>query len=83
MSTLEIERQISQLKIEFSARVTNLEEQVNRLALQTETPDAPPETAWWKKIVGVYKDDPEFEEATRSGREYRESLRSTDEEATV
>ncbi|HLK58550.1 MAG TPA: DNA adenine methylase [Chthonomonadaceae bacterium] len=29
------------------------------------------ETAWWKKIVGIYKDDPEFEEAMRPGREYR------------
>jgi hypothetical protein len=30
---------------------------------------------WWKKVVGVYKDDPEFTEAMRLGREYRESLR--------
>jgi hypothetical protein len=34
-----------------------------------------PETAWWKRIVGVFSDDPEFEEAMRLGREYRESLR--------
>lgn len=31
---------------------------------------------WWKKIIGVYKDDPEFVEAMRLGREYRESLRT-------
>ena len=30
---------------------------------------------WWKKIVGVYKDDPEFDEAEQLGRAYRESLR--------
>ena len=34
-----------------------------------------PKTKWWRKIVGIYKDDPEFAEAERLGREYRESLR--------
>lgn len=34
-----------------------------------------PPTAWWKRIVGVFQDDPEFEEAMRLGRAYRESLR--------
>ena len=83
MSTLEMEQQISQLKSEVLSRVAKLEEQVTRLTVKIETPESPLETAWWKKIVGVYKDDPEFEEAARLGREYRESLRLTDEEATV
>jgi hypothetical protein len=30
---------------------------------------------WWEKIWGTFKDDPEYEEAMRLGREYRESLR--------
>ena len=38
-----------------------------------------PKTAWWKKIVGIYKDDPDFVEAERLGREYRESLRPNTE----
>jgi hypothetical protein len=37
------------------------------------------ETAWWKRIVGVFKDDPEFEKAMRLGREYRRSLREEEE----
>jgi len=28
-----------------------------------------------KRIVGVFQDDPEFEQSMRLGREYRESLR--------
>ncbi len=35
---------------------------------------------WWKRIVGAFADDPEFEEAMRLGREYRESLRPKDDQ---
>ncbi len=35
----------------------------------------------WQKIVGIFADDSEFEEAMRLGREYRESLRPKDDEA--
>ena len=41
--------------------------------------DQPTVQPWWKRIVVVYKDDPEFLEAMRLGREYRESLRPLDE----
>ena len=30
---------------------------------------------WWEQISGVFKDCPEFEEAARLGREWRESQR--------
>ena len=33
----------------------------------------------WRSVVGVFA-DPEFEEAMRLGREYRESLRPKDDE---
>lgn len=56
-------------------RLTRLEEKVARFAPDEQTTTATPQTAWWKRIVGVYKDDPEFAEAERLGREYRESLR--------
>jgi hypothetical protein len=58
-------------------RLARLEETVARL---TNEPGAKAQTPWWKKIVGVYKNDPEFDEAMRLGREYRESLRPEDEE---
>jgi hypothetical protein len=64
----------------FSERIARLEEQVAELTQQARVTPAEPEPAWWKQIVGVFKDDPEFEEAMRLGREYRESLRQ--EEAT-
>ena len=34
----------------------------------------------WKRIIGVFANDPEFEEAMRIGREYRDSLRPKDDE---
>ncbi len=36
-------------------------------------------TPWWKRVAGPFAEDPEFDEAMRLGREYRESLRPSDE----
>lgn len=56
-------------------RLTTLEQELAQLKQQL-TPYKPQDAApWWKKIVGVYRDDPEFDAAERLGREYRESLR--------
>lgn len=69
MATTSIEERLRVLEFE----VTQLKERI--------LPDvSQPEATWWKKIVGVYRDDPEFEEAMRLGREYRESLRPTEDE---
>ena len=54
-------------------RVAALEKKV--AALTGEATEDAPQLPWWKRIIGVYKDDPEFDEAERLGREYRESLR--------
>lgn len=62
----------------LEARLTELERRVAKLA--GESMGAPSEKPWWKRIVGVYKDDPEFDEAERLGREYRESLRPKEDE---
>lgn len=32
---------------------------------------------WWEEISGTFADDPTYDEAMRSGREYRESLRES------
>ena len=61
-------------------RVAQLEEKVARLLDKREAAE---ETPWWKKIVGVYKNDPEFDEAMRLGREYRESLRPKNDGAAA
>ena len=62
-------------------RVSELERKLARLL--EEKQDHQDTLPWWKKIVGKYKDDPEFEEAMRLGREYRESLRPKEHEETV
>ena len=66
--------------ITIEERLAILEQKVARF-VPAEPDAATPQTAWWKKIVGVYKDDPEFAEAERLGREYRESLRPQTDDA--
>jgi hypothetical protein len=64
--------------ITLEERVKVLENQVKTLTdtvLEIPQNAAIPASPWWKKIVGVYKDDPEFDEAERLGRAYRESQR--------
>lgn len=68
----------------LEARVAALEAEVARLRDKVEKNDKAAEPLekndkaaepWWKQIVGMFADDPLHEEATRLGREYRESLR--------
>ena len=39
------------------------------------------ERPWWEQIGGTFQNDPVFEEVVRLGREYRESLRPSDDES--
>ena len=57
-------------KIEL--RVTALEAEVTRLKQRL---GDEPQEHWVDKVYGVIADDPDFLEAMRLGREYRESLR--------
>lgn len=59
-------------KIEL--RLATLEEKVARLEQQAAA-TAEPNKHWIDEVVGVFADDPDFWEAMRLGREYRESLR--------
>ncbi len=61
-------------------RVAALEAEVQRMKQRQDPEILQDDTPWWKRIVGVFKDDPDFEEAMRLGREYRESLRPPDYE---
>jgi hypothetical protein len=81
MVTTEVEARLRQLEETFSQRFAEIEEQVSQLKRQVSAAPAAAETVWWKNIVGIYHDDPEFEEAMRLGREYRESLRPKGEAA--
>ena len=62
-----------------SISVTALEAEVARLK-QAGLNGSEPQKPWWEEIWGRFKDDPEYEEAMRLGREYRESLRPKDED---
>jgi hypothetical protein len=81
MAAKEMETRLVELERSFSERIARLEEQVARLTKQERGTRPGEETAWWRKIVGVFQDDPEFEAAMRLGREYRESLRKEEEQA--
>ena len=59
-------------KIEL--RVAALEEDVARLK-QRLRESAEPDRHWVDSVYGVFADDPDFLEAMRLGRQYRDSLR--------
>ncbi|WP_395089892.1 hypothetical protein [Armatimonas sp.] len=67
--------------ITIEERVAALEERVAQF-IPEEPAQGAPKAAWWKKLVGVYKNDTEFAEAGRLGREYRESLRPQADDAS-
>lgn len=81
MARTQTEARIASIERSLTDRIERLEEQVSRLSKQVDAAGPTPETAWWKKIVGVFANDPEFEEAMRLGREYREAQRPDDENA--
>jgi hypothetical protein len=69
---------------QIEARVAVLEAQVAELRKKLENPDvgaksserlANPKKHWVDKVAGAFADDPEFLEAMKLGRKYRESLR--------
>lgn len=61
-------------------RLAALEVEVAQLKQRLEGEQPPDAVPWWKKIVGTFANDPEYDEAMRLGREYRESFRPKDDE---
>lgn len=60
-------------------RVSVLEAEVARLKRQN--PDvAPAKVPWWEQRFGAFSGSHEYEEASRAGQNYRESLRYEDEQ---
>lgn len=58
---------------EIELRVAALEAEVARLK-QRQEESAEPKPHWVDKVFGAFADDPDFLEAMRLGRKYRESL---------
>src|SRR5262249_16185837 len=61
-------------KAQLEGRVQGLGAQVGWLKAQLEEAVGP-QVPWWQKISGSFANDPEFDEAMRLGREWRESFR--------
>lgn len=61
-------------------RVTVLEAELQQLKQQSERDKSPDAPRGWQRLVGVFQDDPEFEEAVRLGREWRMSDAPSDDE---
>jgi hypothetical protein len=52
-------------------RVARLESELTQIKSQQNPSEV--EKPWWKKIIGMYADDPYFEAAVASGRAYRQA----------
>jgi hypothetical protein len=58
-------------------RIEQIEKELAQLKQQmqlTQQSDSP----WWEKFVGAFADDPDFEAAVESGKQYRQSLKPAD-----
>ena len=60
---------------EIENRVAVLEAEVASLKSKIEKKDDENQIPWWKQRIGIFADDPIYDEAMRLGREYRESQR--------
>ncbi len=55
-------------------RLTAVEAELRQMRQEKEQSKAPEATVpWWEQIRGQFKDDPDYLEAMRLGREWRES----------
>ncbi len=63
MSPSKVEERLSKLETEVTQLKLSLMNSVNTVK------------PWWENIVGVFADDPSFEEVIAIGREYRQSYK--------
>ena len=64
-------------------RVAAVEAELAQIKRRLDGEPPVPPVPWWERIFGTFADSEGFEEATRLGREYRESLRPKDDEAAA
>ena len=57
--------------IEIEKRIKTLEAEVALLKSKVAKNGDIPEVPWWKQRIGLFADNPAYEEAMRLGREYR------------
>ena len=54
-------------------RLTVVETKLEELQQAKVSDKSDEDVPWWKRIIGIYANSPEFEEAVKFGREWRES----------
>ena len=59
--------------VSLEERVEALEAEVQQLKRQQEEDKPSEEPRGWQRIVGIFQDDPAFEESVLEGRKWRES----------
>jgi hypothetical protein len=59
-------------------RVAAVEREVSQLKEQLAEDRRHKGVPWWEQRFGAFADSPEYEDAARLGREYRESLRTAE-----
>ena len=62
----------------LTAAETKLEQLEREKEQNKEQDNEAEEPRGWKRIVGRFADDPEFEEAVKAGKEWRDSFRPSD-----
>jgi hypothetical protein len=58
---------------DVESRLAELHSRVSRLSARIDASGSETEP-WWKRLVGIYADDPAFDEAEQFGREWRQSI---------
>jgi hypothetical protein len=58
---------------ELENRLSAVETELALLKSKIEQKNGTSEMPWWKQRMGVFADDPMYDEAMRLGREYREA----------
>jgi hypothetical protein len=61
-------------------RMAAVEQELAQLKQQLQAETPPAKLPWWEQIFGTFANSEAHEEATRLGREYRESLRPKDDD---
>ncbi len=54
-------------------RVAVLETKVEEIKQQRETDKSDESVPWWERFVGIFENNPDFEEAVRYGQQWRSS----------
>jgi hypothetical protein len=65
-------QQLEERSQQLEARVATLEAELEQLK-QMLSGFVHKESPWWLKVVGSFENDPTFDEAVRSGQEWRKS----------